>query len=141
VSRSTELARLAIRRHEATGMALEDSVASAIRQALREQAQVDELACLPHAQAVAIDLLRQHGQLRPEIFRRFSGTSRKSASLLLRRMHHAGLVDRVRFGVYVLANQWRRQADLAAQRRREAKVAGGERVQAARRLRARPRTA
>jgi hypothetical protein len=112
VSRATELARLAIRRHETTGIALEQAIADAIRGALREQLGADATPASRRASADVVALLQKRTQLTPDLIARYRGTKPDAARRLVLRMLAEGILRRLRRGVYVLGPDWRRRVGL-----------------------------
>ena len=115
MSRATELARVAIRRHETTGVALEDAIADAIRGALREQLAAADAPALPSARRATADviaLMRTRSAITPSLIAVYRGTKIDAARRLVLRMHATGILRRERRGVYVLTSDWRRRAGL-----------------------------
>jgi predicted transcriptional regulator of viral defense system len=85
VSRSEELARLAIRRHEETGLALEESIARAICQAIEERA-------------------KSGGLWSPAEVSLSLGRTGKTTSTILARMAKRGMLKRARRGYYTVTD-------------------------------------
>lgn len=114
MSRSTELAHQAIKRHE-LGWGLLDSIAISIRTALAEQALLgDPVSGLPRAMSDVVTLLRHHQELTPQQVGLYRGTKIDAARFLMLRLVKRKIVRRVARGRYVLAKGWAAATALAA---------------------------
>lgn len=125
MTRSTDLARQAIARHELRGVPLDQAIAWAIRQALCEDAGASLYEPLPRAMAAVVALLQDHGRLSPKRLSRFRGTSTEASRQVLDRMLADRLVVRVRHGTYELAPRWHVHAALVAERWQASMARGG----------------